>query len=88
MKYIVIYLIVVNSIAFLIFGVDKNRAKRGSWRIPESTLISIAVIGGSLGAYLGMKAFHHKTKHMKFAVGVPAIFFVHAFLWMCYQYLG
>lgn len=70
---IAIALLAVNMVAFLAFGIDKWKAKRHRWRIPESTLILLAVIGGSIGAYLGMKVFHHKTQHRKFTWGVPTI---------------
>lgn len=70
---IAIALLAVNMVAFLAFGIDKWKAKRHRWRIPESTLILLAVIGGSIGAYLGMQVFHHKTQHRKFTLGVPAI---------------
>lgn len=65
---------VVNVIAFLMYGLDKVKAKRLQWRIPESTLLGVAVIGGSIGAFLGMQIFHHKTKKPKFYIGVPVIF--------------
>ena len=70
---IVTYLMLINLAAFIMYGMDKQKAVRHKWRIPERTLIGIAVFGGSLGALLGMKVFHHKTKHRKFTVGVPAI---------------
>lgn len=71
---IVIYLCIINLIAFVCFGIDKRRAKRGEWRIAEKHLILTAVLGGSVGAMIGMRVFHHKTKHMKFTVGIPLIF--------------
>jgi len=67
-------LLAVNVIAFCAFGIDKWKAKRGMWRIPESTLLGLAVIGGSIGAWLGMKTWHHKTLHNKFRYGIPLIF--------------
>lgn len=70
---IALALLAVNMVAFLAFGIDKWKAKRHRWRIPESTLILLAAVGGSIGAYLGMQAFHHKTQHRKFTWGVPAI---------------
>lgn len=76
------YLCAVNVLAFILYGIDKEKAKRGKWRIPEATLIGAAVIGGSAGAWLGMKTFHHKTKHRKFAVGVPVILVVQAVILM------
>lgn len=66
-------LTVVNAVAFIVYGIDKYRARNAKWRIPEATLLMLAVVGGSVGAWLGMKAWHHKTRHMKFRYGVPAI---------------
>lgn len=66
-------LTVVNAVAFIVYGIDKYRARNGKWRIPEATLLMLAVVGGSVGAWLGMKAWHHKTRHGKFRYGVPAI---------------
>ena len=68
-----IYLILINFTAFITYGLDKRRAKRGAWRIPERTLILLAAVGGSIGAYAGMRRFHHTTRHNKFKYGVPAI---------------
>ena len=70
----VIYLIIINLIAFALYGTDKSKAKRGKWRISEKTLIGIALIGGSVGAFLGMHAFRHKTRHWYFRYGLSAIF--------------
>lgn len=72
-KYIVAYLIGMNLIGFLIMMVDKRRAKKGAWRIPEKTLFTIAILFGSVGVSLGMKQFRHKTKHKSFVYGIPAI---------------
>lgn len=66
-------LTVVNAVAFIVYGIDKYRARNGKWRIPEATLLMLAVVGGSVGAWMGMKAWHHKTRHWKFRYGVPAI---------------
>lgn len=74
MRNIIIYVCVINVIAFLMYGLDKVKAKRRQWRIPESTLLGVAVIGGSIGAFWGMQIFHHKTKKPKFYIGVPVIF--------------
>lgn len=68
---LVIYLLVINCVAFILYGSDKHKAKKGKWRIPEKTLLGIAFAGGALGALLGMKAFHHKTLHTSFRFGVP-----------------
>lgn len=68
-----IYIILINLIAFVVFGIDKRKARKGQWRVPESTLFILAIIGGSIGALLGMLAFRHKTKHRKFTIGIPLI---------------
>ena len=68
----------VNIITFIVFGIDKQRAKNHEWRISEATLIGLAVIGGSVGALLGMRFFRHKTKHKKFTVGIPVILMIQA----------
>lgn len=73
LKYFFIYLAAVNPIAFLLCVIDKWKARRGAWRIKEKTLFLSAAIGGSVGLLLGMKVFHHKTKHKSFTIGVPAI---------------
>ena len=69
-------LVGMNLITFIVYGIDKRKAKKRLWRIPEATLIGLALMGGSVGAFLGMRLFHHKTKHIKFYVGVPAIFII------------
>ncbi len=70
---IIIYLITINVVTFFLYGIDKWKAKRSKWRIPEATLLGLAVIGGSIGAWLGMKVWHHKTQHKKFKYGLPLI---------------
>ena len=72
-----IYLAVVNVLAFVLFGIDKYKARHDRWRIREATLIGIAVIGGSVGAWLGMLLWHHKTQHLKFRFGLPLILLLH-----------
>ena len=67
------YLILMNLIAFALYGIDKRRAKQGAWRISEYTLLLVALLGGSLGALVGMRYFRHKTRHRKFRYGVPLI---------------
>ena len=67
------YLIVINIVTFLVYGIDKWKAKQGSWRISEVSLLILAVIGGCIGALLGMKIWHHKTMHKKFRYGLPMI---------------
>ena len=71
-----IYLIIINVVTFFMYGVDKWKAKKSKWRIRETALLGLAVLGGSIGAWLGMKAWHHKTQHKKFKYGVPAIIIV------------
>lgn len=73
---LVAYLILINLISYSLFGHDKTCARKDRWRIPEATLLFIALAGGSVGAYLGMKRFHHKTKKAVFSVGIPVIFAV------------
>lgn len=73
MKYFIIYLIIINLIAFLAMYIDKRRAKYGKWRIKEHTLFILALLGGSIGAIAGMYTFRHKTKKMRFVIGFPAI---------------
>ena len=80
MREFIYYLIGINVLTFLLYDIDKWKAQRGKWRIPEDTLIWLAIVGGSIGALLGMYLFHHKTKHRKFALGVPAIFLVQVLL--------
>ena len=63
----------INIAAFALFGADKRKARRGDWRISEKALFLSAVLGGSLGALIGMRLFHHKTKHWYFVIGIPAI---------------
>ena len=74
------YLIVINVVTFLVYGIDKWKAKQGSWRISEATLLIFAVIGGSIGALLGMKIWHHKTMHKKFKYGLPLILIIQIIL--------
>ncbi len=77
---IVIYIIAVNIISFIVMGMDKRRAQKRAWRIPESTLFVLAIIGGSIGSILGMHLFHHKTRHWYFLYGMPAILIVQILL--------
>ena len=73
MNFTLAYLLAINVATFLVYGIDKLKAKRAKWRIPEATLLLLAAVGGSIGAWLGMKVWHHKTLHMKFRYGVPLI---------------
>ena len=72
-KNIIIYLLIINLISFLSMGIDKWKAKRGAWRIPEQTLISMVLLGGGIGGILGMYVFRHKTKKPRFYIGFPVI---------------
>ena len=72
-KIILLYLLIINAIGFVLMLADKRMAQKNLWRIPESTLLSAAAIGGSIGSLAGMYAFRHKTKHLKFSLGIPAI---------------
>lgn len=80
MKFLFGYLLIINASGFLFMLADKQKAKRGSWRIPEATLFTIALAGGSLGALLSMKLFRHKTKHPKFLLGLPLLLAGHIIL--------
>ena len=73
---VLIYLAVINVVTFFMYGIDKWKAKKSKWRIRETALLGLAVLGGSIGAWLGMQVWHHKTQHKKFKYGVPAIIIV------------
>ncbi len=72
-KYILLYLFVINIIGFLAMGIDKFKAQKGWWRIPEATLMTLCLLGGGIGTITGMYTFRHKTKKMKFTIGMPTI---------------
>ena len=73
MEYIFAYLHLINAAGFLIMLIDKRKAIKNRWRIPERTMFTLAILGGSLGVYAGMEVFRHKTKHTKFTIGIPLI---------------
>ena len=75
-----LYLLAINIAAFSVYGADKRKARSGRWRVPEKTLFLLALLGGSAGAWLGMKCFHHKTRKWYFRFGIPAIFIAQAAL--------
>lgn len=77
MNALICYIVVINLVSFMMFGIDKYKARRGQWRISEATLLAVAAIGGSIGAWMGMKVWHHKTLHSKFRYGVPIMLLVH-----------
>ena len=73
MKVVFYYLLIINAVAFFLYGIDKLKAKHGKWRISELTLLLFAAAGGAVGAWVGMKIWHHKTQHWKFKIGLPLI---------------
>ena len=73
----------VNVITFVVYGIDKLKAKKGKWRVPETTLLLLAIVGGSVGAWCGVKVWHHKTMHAKFKYGIPLIMAMQAGLLVC-----
>lgn len=75
-KVLTIYLVTINVATFFVYGIDKWKAKHTKWRITEAALLLLAVFGGSIGAWLGMKVWHHKTLHKKFKYGIPLIIIV------------
>ncbi len=77
MKYFIYYLILMNIIGFIQMGIDKNKAVKHRWRIPEATLFLTAFLGSAFGSWIGMYVFHHKTKHMAFVIGMPLITVLH-----------
>ena len=80
MKLLFLYLFLINALACVLMLVDKKKAIKNHWRIPERTLLGIAAIGGSLGAVIGMKLFRHKTKQLRFSIGLPCMLAVHTIL--------
>ena len=83
-RLILLYLLIINAVGFLLLMVDKFKAKKNLWRIPEATLMGVAAIGGSVGALIGMYTVRHKTKHLKFTLGIPLILAVQVvlFIWI------
>lgn len=73
---LVCYLLAINAVTFIVYGIDKYKAKKAKWRISEATLLLLAVLGGSVGAWVGIKVWHHKTMHKKFKYGIPAILLI------------
>ena len=85
-KYISLYLLFINIITFVVFGIDKRKAIKHKWRVPEATLFILSIIGGSLGGIFGMYIFHHKTKKIYFVIGIPLIFVLQTVL-VVYLYM-
>ncbi|MBE6958672.1 MAG: DUF1294 domain-containing protein [Ruminococcaceae bacterium] len=77
MDYLYTYFVIINAVGFLFMLIDKQKAKKKKWRIPERTLMAFAAAGGSLGVLMGMFFFRHKTKHPKFVIGVPLLMMMH-----------
>ena len=86
-KLILLYLLIINAIGFLLMLADKYKARKNLWRIPEVTLLTAAALGGSLGCLLGMYTVRHKTKHLKFTIGIPVILVlqISAALWLIFK---
>ena len=73
---VLVYLAIINVVTFFVFGIDKWKAKKSMWRIREASLLTLAVLGGGVGAWLGMRVWHHKTLHKKFRYGVPVVIMI------------
>lgn len=86
-SYLACYLLAINAVTFIVYGIDKYKAKKAKWRISETTLLLLAVLGGSIGAWIGMKVWHHKTMHKKFKYGIPAILLIQIAL-MAYLHMN
>ena len=86
-SYLAYYLLAINVVTFILYGIDKYKAKKAKWRISEATLLLLAVLGGSIGAWMGMKVWHHKTMHKKFKYGIPAILLIQIAL-MAYLHMN
>ena len=84
---LICYLLAINAVTFIVYGIDKYKAKKAKWRISEATLLLLAVLGGSVGAWVGMKVWHHKTMHKKFKYGIPAILLIQIAL-MAYLHMN
>lgn len=82
LQIILCYLVIMNGMGFFFMGIDKWKAKKRAFRIPETTLLLVSALGGAAGALLGMRLFHHKTRHWYFAYGIPAMLIVHILVWL------
>ena len=82
---VITYLVLINAAAFVLMLADKQKARRGVWRIPEATLLGVAILGGSVGAIAGMELFRHKTRHWKFKLGLPLILAVQMGLFLYFK---
>lgn len=81
MKFLTLYFIIMSIITFLLMYIDKNRAIKGKWRIPEATLINLSILGGGIGTYMGMYIFRHKTRHPKFTIFISITIILNLFLY-------
>lgn len=86
-KIIVIYIITINILGFFAMGIDKYKAKKGSWRISESTLFMLCILGGGIGTIAGMKIFHHKTKKKAFSIGMPLILIMEILIFTYFKFI-
>lgn len=77
------YFIIINAVGFMLMGIDKKRSQKGQWRVPEIRFWTIGILGGSIGLYMGMKTYRHKTKHNAFTIGMPLVIFINS---LCYGY--
>ena len=85
LKIALLWILIASIVGFIAMGIDKSKAKRNAWRIPEKTLLMIAFFGGGAGVWLGMEVFRHKTKHLQFKLGVPIICLIE-FIAVCYVF--
>lgn len=85
-KFVIIYYLVINLITFILFGIDKMKAKKGAYRIPEKTLLGFSLLGGAFLGFLGMHLFHHKTKKPAFYISVPVFMLLHILFWIYWIY--
>lgn len=79
---LLVYLLLINAVGFVFMLVDKRRAQKNLWRISESTLLTVAILGGSIGSFAGMRLFHHKTRKPKFSIGIPVIIILQFAVWV------
>lgn len=86
LKIVILYLFLINIISFLVMGIDKHKARKRAFRIPESSLFFLAVIGGSIGSITGMYLFRHKTRHLQFVIGMPVILILQVLFGLWYYF--
>lgn len=84
MEFLILYLLIINAASFLLMLADKRKARKKAWRIPESTLLGLAALGGSFGTMVAMRLFRHKTLHLKFSLGVPIMLAVHILIFVLF----